>query len=454
MMIHFKDKLLLLHAFIYGCPLILFFSPTRGYAQSSVTSVTLQQAKEMAVTQNRLLKIARFKVDESKYGINSMRSRYYPNVSADGLYAYTTKTDLTLDQGSLGNLGGIELPPQSIQLYEGDHNIFGASVRAEQPITQLTKISTGVKVAQTDVSLAEVAVEKSEIEVKQGVEKLYYGILIAQKQKVQAEVDVQLAETQLYDVESALMAGKADSTYRYAAQAQLAGKRQKLLQTAYQIENYTADLKELLGLSPQTELKLTESDDLIPLLQPLQSYLTEAVAHSPEIRMADFTRQKASLGVTAAKKDYIPDLGVFAGYTYQNVINLLPDNNYHAGILLRWKILDFGTRKSMVNQRLSQQRQAEENLEYAREHVQNEIEKAYRNARQSTQLIQAASSAVSYRKEELRLKQNSKVAGLLLKKDVLETQSNLAQAEVDYFSALLNYRLALSSLEAIAGTLR
>ena len=417
--------------------------------------LTLAQAKEQAIQQNRRLKIARYKVDESAQKVTEARSRLYPLIIANGTYTYNGVTqDLTLPRGSIGVLPGvtpIPLPQQDLTLFKAKHNLFLGNVLAFQPISQLGKIKDGVKVAEVDVDLARTQVSQAEQSIRQGVEKLYYGLLITQKQQQQAQTSIELTQLKLYDVESALLAGKTDPVNKVGLQADLASQQQQLLQLANQAEDYTADLNELLGQPASTSLVISALNDSLPALPPLTSFVDGAKTGNLDLRQAEQTSQKATLGVQAARKEYVPNLSALGGYLFQNVSSDLPQSNYFLGLQLSYNIVDFGRRRAALTGRLSQQQQANENAQYTREHITAEVEKAYRKARQAQSLLPIAGQAAQYRRDELKLKNDRLVAGLVLKRDVLETQVALTKAEVDLYSAQLAYRLALNDLDRLTG---
>lgn len=412
--------------------------------------LTLTELKAMAVKQNRLLTIGAYRVTESRDSLAAVKSKYYPNLNANAAYVYNDKNQIGIQQGQLGMIQGIPIPTQN-SVYNTNHSIFAGMVRLEQPLTQLTKIATGVKAGQTDVAISEQRQSKSVQQVSQYAEKLYYGILISQKQLVQARISIQLINLQIYDVQSALMAGKTDSVNLYGLEAKLAGQQQKLMQTQNQLDNYKADLNVLLGRGADTPLELAEPTAPGPNLQPLDYYLNQAGTGNPDIKIASLTQQKTVYGITAAQKQYLPDISAFAGYSRQDITNLLPNNNFNAGLMLTWTIFDFGTRRAILHQRQVQQKEATENLSYTQERVRADLDKAYRNVSQSQLLITAAAKAVKYRQRELALKKSALLAGKVLKQDVLTTENDLAQAEADYYSARFNYQLALSDVEVAAG---
>lgn len=434
--------------------ILLFIGLCEPLLAQSAQPLTLAQAQEQAVQQNRRLKIARSKVEENGYKVTEARSRLYPMILANGMYTYNGITrDLTLPRGSIGVLPGttpIPLPQQDLTLFQAKHNLFFGSVLAYQPISLISKIKDGIKVAQTDVELANTQVSQAELAIRQGVEKLYFGLLIAQRQQQQQQATIELTQAKLYDLESALLAGKTDPVNKVGLQADLANQQQQLLQTSNQVEDYTADLNELLGQPSSTSLTVSPLTDSLPALAPLATFLEQSKGNL-ELRQAIQTSEKATLGVKAARKDYIPTVGALGGYLFQNVISDLPQSNYFLGLQVSYNLVDFGRRKATLNQRLSQQQQADENRQYTQEHVTLEVEKAYRKAKQAQSLMPIATQAAQYRRDELKLKSDRLAAGLALKRDVLETQAALAKAEADLYSAQLAYRLAISDLNQLTG---
>lgn len=434
--------------------ILLFIGFCEPLLAQSAQPLSLAQAQEQAVQQNRRLKIARSKVEENGYKVTEARSRLYPMILANGMYTYNGITrDLTLPRGSIGVLPGttpIPLPQQDLTLFQAKHNLFFGSVLAYQPISLISKIKDGIKVAQTDVELANTQVSQAELAIRQGVEKLYFGLLIAQRQQQQQQATIELTQAKLYDLESALLAGKTDPVNKVGLQADLANQQQQLLQTSNQVEDYTADLNELLGQPSSTSLTVSPLTDSLPALAPLATFLEQSKGNL-ELRQAIQTSEKATLGVKAARKDYIPTVGALGGYLFQNVISDLPQSNYFLGLQVSYNLVDFGRRKATLNQRLSQQQQADENRQYTQEHVTLEVEKAYRKAKQAQSLIPIATQAAQYRRDELKLKSDRLAAGLALKRDVLETQAALAKAEADLYSAQLAYRLAISDLNQLTG---
>jgi outer membrane protein len=107
--------------------------------------------------------------------------------------------------------------------------------------------------------------------------------------------------------------------------------------------------------------------------------------------------------------------------------------------------------RAVQRQRIYIKEQAEENLANTREQVNKDIAKAYRRLLQMQELIRVAGKVVEYRSEDLKIRNNKRIAGLNLESELLSAKAAMAKAESDYFAAQLNYRIALSELKILTG---
>lgn len=322
-----------------------------------------------------------------------------------------------------------------------------------QPISQIPKIKAGVDVSKTDLQIAKTEKAKATLQIQQTAERLYFGLLILQKQKEEAQIKLSLAEKKLYDVESAVMAGKATRSNEIGLRANLADEEQNLLKINIQLEDYAADLKRLTGLPLTTEVVLdpVSTDEQPASAETLEGSILEAQNSNNDIKMAALHKEKAEHAVRASQYSYLPDLGVAGGYTYQDGMTLYPENNTFIGVLMKWNLQDIVSNTYIMRQRLFLKKQAEENLANAQEQVHTDIEKAHRKINQSAELISVANKVLTFRQEDFRIQTDRHQAGLNLEADVLTAKAALAKAESDCYAAQLNYRMALTDLKILTG---
>lgn len=410
----------------------------------------LQQAIDLALQHNRALHIKKLQQSEKAAKLHEDAIKQYPAVTVSSAYQYNQNLGaLNIPAGYFGALplGGttIELPNKDASFELGKHNNFNAGVTVYQPITQLGKIKAGMEVTKTDVLIAEQESRKAALQIRQAVEKLYYGLLINQQQQVTANANLQLAQMKQFDVESALMAGKTVDASKAGLQANVADEEQNLLKLQIQADDYMADLQQLTGITADSVI-LAEVD-YTP--QPISDSISGE--NNVDIRLANLTRVKTEQAIKAAQRSYLPDFGLMAGYTYQTGNVLYPNSNPFVGASFKWNIQDIFSNKQVMHQRNFQLQQSTEYVANTQETVNHDIAKAKRRINQAIALIAVAQKAVNYRQDEVKIQQDKQDAGLNIEADLLNTKSMLAKAQADLLSAQLNYRIALSDLRILTG---
>ena len=110
-----------------------------------------------------------------------------------------------------------------------------------------------------------------------------------------------------------------------------------------------------------TAIQLAESEpETIPLTD-LATYKMDALNNNPDLQMAVIAKSKALLGISAAKQNNGPDVGLVAGYAYQLGNPVLPTNVQFVGINVKWNLQNIFSNKYVIRQREFQLKQAEEN---------------------------------------------------------------------------------------------
>ena len=424
-----------------------------------VRSIRLDDAINLAMQNNHLLTIKKLKVEEKQQKVNEDRVKYLPVIGIGGSYEYSNNLPaLTIEQGSFGQLpyGGVMIPLPAINevFILGEHNIYNAGVTFYQPLTQIGKINAGVANSKTEVQIAEAEENNAMLQVKQAVEKLYFGLLIVQKQIEEARLKVSLAKTRIHDAESAMAAGKTTISSIYGLSAGMADEQQNLLRLEIQYDDYAADLIQLTGIDPGEKLvpEPVSTERLVENIASIDTSLSMADSNNNDIKLAALNKTKADYSIKASKYSYLPDLGIQGGYAYQEGNYIYPKNNAYIGASLKWNLNDALSNRMVQKQRIFLKQQAEENFLNTREQVNRDIAKAYRRLKQSEELISVAGKVVEYRREDLKIQSDRRISGLNLEADLLTARAAMAKAEADLYAAQLNYRIVLSELKMLTGS--
>jgi outer membrane protein TolC len=239
---------------------------------------------------------------------------------------------------------------------------------------------------------------------------------------------------------------------RISARAQRLEARQQMQALSNQAADLEAELNDLMGLPLETRLRLAPPEE--PLVVPaLESRLSKALDDNPEIRAAMQAVEKAKQGVAAAKADYIPDLGAFAQYTYQNGVPLLAQNNGVFGLKMELKLFDGGKRKGVVQEREALLAQADANLERVRNRVRVDIEKSYRRVIQAGDMVAVAREAAEARREARRIASDQFESGVIVLARYEEAKWESARSDAGVLQAEWAYRMAMAELDRAAGVI-
>ena len=432
--------------YIAGMAIMLLVAMGKqSFAQ--VDTLTLEKAIDAAMKNNRLLNIKRIQVDEKQAKVKEDEIKKYPTVILSSTYLYNVNLG---DPLPLNSTTVVPVPIQDKFMQLGEHNTFNATGVIYQPITQQAKIRTGINISKTDVLITEKERKKAAQQIRQTVERLFYSLLINQKQKVEAASKLEAAGIKLHDVESALLAGKTVNVDKAGLQANIAEQEQTILQLDLQAEDYMDDLKQITGVTSQS-LFLANVDAVSIPMPSLEESRSVALINNVEVNIATLNQTKADLGIKAARQSYMPDIGLVGGYFYQTGNNAFPNNNPFGGINFKWNIQDDLANRHVVKQRELSSKQAIENLANTREQLNTDLDKAYNKIIQLRHLITVAQKAAYYRNEELKIQLDKSASGLNTKVDILNAQSFLAKSEADLYAAQLSYRLAVSELKILEG---
>jgi len=414
--------------------------------------LTLPEAVHLALQQNRTLKIARYKVQENDYRKQAARSDYLPTITnQSNIVRITELEDLTIPAGAFGVAGGVPIPNSGTLLPQGKKTLFSSGTMIAQPLTQLLRIRQENRVAAAEAATSRDDLKNAENEVALQVHSLYYAILVVQLQKKAAEQQTSFATENLRDNENDVLKGSALQVAAIQSRAELLQGQQSVLTAELQIDDYTSEMNDLLGLPLDTKLELDAEVEANFDTLPKSEYVKEAWEENPEIRAAQETVEKARAGVAAAKTAYLPDITAYARHSYQDGVPFLVRNFGDFGIHLNYTLWDFGKRRATVRERSSELAEAEQYLEHLKEKVAMAIDQSYNKLERTKNMVNVVAEVAQLRQESERLATNQATQGIVLISDVRHATAANYEAKAELLQANLGYLLAWAELERTVG---
>jgi outer membrane protein TolC len=418
--------------------------------------LTLSQAIDLALKQNRDIKLAQLAVVDSQYKKEIARSDYFPHIrNQSSVLHITDLAGVSIPAGAFGNhpdTGAI--PGQNLVLDQGGLTSYTSGTGLDQPLTQMFKIHASNRAAAADINTAKVQVNQAENAVALKVRQLYFGILIAQlKQKAAAEQvaagEVKLQES-LQDVER----GNALDVTVLENRASALDARQAALTQRLQIHDLTINLNDLMGLPLNTDLALDADASALSMSVPSrEECIRVAQQHSPEIQTAKQSVEKAKAGLSAAKDAYIPDITGLARYSYQSGVPFLVHNFGTFGFTLSYDLFDGGKRVAGIKDAQTVLSETELNLTKVEDEVEVQVETAYDKVEQLQDLAGVAAEALKAREEASRVTDRRFEQNAALDSARSEAHAKAISAQASYLEATLGLSLAQGDLKRTIGEL-
>jgi outer membrane protein len=410
-----------MRTFCYAtCVVLLLASAAtaqNGFPQ--IRRITLEEAKAAAAGSAAARNVAQLEIDAARYHRQAAQADYFPKLGADFLNLHYNKFMGQTIEVLNRNIG--------VPLFGKDWT--AVALTAVQPVTQLLQVRQAVTVARADERIAQAKATQLTAQNSANVERVYFGLLIAQRRHIVAQKKLESIESAGPSVSTVAMTSKNAVEH----EAGLLEANKELVSAESDVSELTHALNALIGYSPDTKLLLAVPDpvtDTISLTQATQ----QAVNNSPDVVEAEQTLVKAKAASRLAKLDYVPGVAITGGYVNQPqaVIPLLPGDFSYIGFMATWNIFDFGKREKTIDERHAQVGLAEANVAATKSKVAANVQKSFFEL-QRTQKIRDLTSRLAAAYQEA----------------AVGNASAQAAAEAEMFQAELEYRSAYSELQRL-----
>ena len=346
----------------------------------------------------------------------------------------------------------------------------------------------GLKAAEHRLKSAYENLKESEMDLLQQVASAYWDLAFAHK-NYQVQVNsLKLAEKVLHDTEIQIKVGVKAPIEKTSAEAEVALRRQNVVQALNLVQQATDQLKSLVE---STDALMTRLGEIwVPMdepptpeeLPPIDAVLAEALKHRSALQAAKTQLEAARTEYNAAQNGTLPELNLVASYSFNGLggDRLILGGNFFnrqilgvekgqitdalnqvfrgqfpswsVGLQLTWPLNDTAARARLMQAEVQFQ-QAEINYELERQRIVLQVRNAYRELLAARQSLDAAKASVRLQRANLNAETKKLELGLSTNFILLQYQNNLAQAESQLFQAQTSYAKAWIALLRAVGKL-
>jgi outer membrane protein TolC len=435
---------------------VLLQAGTVPAQDSTVMQLTLPEAIDLALKQNRSLKLAQFDVVDAEQKEKVAHAGYFPRIKNESTLVHSNALEqLVIPKGSL-EVPGIAgpVPSKTAIIGQGDFTAYTSGTGLSQPLTQMFKVHQENRAATADIHSANEKLKEAEHDVAFKVSQLYYGILIAQQRGEAAKAEADAAQIKLQESTSSVEEGSALEVVALENRAATLDAKQEILKQSLQVRALTFQLNNLVGLPLNTKLQLSGQPFVAPSsITSREESVRIAREQSPDVRVAKQAVEKAKATLAIAKDAYIPDLSAFARYSYQSGIPFLQHNFGTFGALFEFELFDGGRRRAEIGEARTMLSKAEVTLDKVEEEVAVGVEIAYDNVEQMLTLVTVAEEVLKARTEGARLADSQFEQGAALASARAEAAAKMSSAKASLLEANVELSLAQAELKRVMGEL-
>jgi outer membrane protein len=438
--------------FLFAYLWLLSASSPGQDGSDSAPVLTLNEAVQIAIANNRPLQIRSLEVNKSKWQVASAKTKRLPIINTY-LFASGTLNSpaFTFPQGLFGSVNNLPNPSRNVNVQLSQGVTGNAYVQIAQPITQLYKVHLYVREQELSQDYASQEYRAARQNVVSDVKQAYYAVLQTESAMDAAQASVkQYEETDRISLQyvSQQVVLKSESL---DVKAKLAQSQYQVVQLTNNLQTQKEHLNDLLGRDIETAFRTEQVPAETVEETDLKVAQQMALGQRPELKEAEINVQKADYDRRLAKAQYIPD--VSAAFHYLTPINteILPQNIAAAGVEFSWDPFDWGARRDEVKQKQITVEQSQVQLKQTQSQVLLDVNNHFRKLQESRQLLGVAQAARDASNEKLREVNDKFKQQVVLLRDVLQQQTDVANAEHDYEQALLSFWSAKAEFEKALG---
>jgi outer membrane protein TolC len=409
-------------------------------------TVTLDEAFELARARHPQLRSIREELVQADAMLAQAWGALLPRVSGQVLYTLNDQATVINFADSLPAGMSISMDPVVVR----QQHIVQGTLSIQAPLFNMPILSA-IDTAQIGVRMAGLGEEEAARQLLLGVATAYYGSLSARELiDVQADAFAK-AKGRLKAAEARLSAGAGVRID--VARAELEVESARLNHEAA-ILGFDNARQALAGLLVMDELPMPVAPATDPIPPESADALVEdAEAERSDVELKRLMVEMAEQNLWSAWTAFFPSLGVAWGLQSE-----LTEPAGFGGRRNAWALV-FAlsipiydqSRYGLLDQRRSEIRQAEIDLETTLLGVDTEVHSAYRAWESSLTTIDTAERQVALAEEALRLAEAGFLAGAATSLDVDDAQQRVNQARVNVAVQRYQSRLALLKLIFLSG---
>ena len=421
----------------------LFLTPIVLKAQDAQPlQLTLDQALEIALSENNTVKIADMTVEKTGYAKKGSYASLYPNINISGSYQRTLQKQVMV----------MDFNGMTQEIKVGRDNNISTSATASMPLVNAS-LWESLKLSGMDVEMAVEQARSSKIAMVKQVKQAFYAVLLAQESFNVISQVYENAQKNYEKTEQRFNVGKASEVERLRAQVTMMNAEPNVSSAENAVLLATWQLKAIMGIALDTDVEVVGDLNSYTeeLLTPFVS--EDDLSNNSSLLQFDIQDRMLESTIRMQKKQYIPTLAASINYNYSAMgdkeLSWFPSST--AALSLSLPVFD-GLQKHYT---IKQTKVTRNMLALQREDTERNLRIAIRNYNDQMALCvknyEAANATVAIAQKSYDISEKMYEVGKATLVELNDAQVALMQAQLTQAQAVYNFMVTKASLDELIG---
>ena len=398
-------------------------------AEEPIQTLTIDQAVEIAIRENRDLIAARIQIEEARGRLK--QAGLYPNPELE--------SDFGID---------------TIFANDGERSF---SIGINQPIPLSGRIGAQKKVASVDIKRTHADLTNIQRILARDVRLSFIELLTIEKQLKLQETLINLNSELLKGIDMGIKEGLASKQDLNAVAIALQQARQEKEVLIAQRKSNILKINNLLGKQPTFNF-IPQGELAYEAVNDLNNYNIEtAFAQRPDLKFAKLDVELAEADLKLAKALRFEDIkaGVFYGndrLVLDSPVGRLTDSDQLIGFKVTVPLPIFDRKQGLVAEAQAREKRAEENVEALKLTISQEVSDALNRVTTLSDLLETYQTGILKTAEDnVILVEDGFKQGLVAIVDVIQSRQQFAALTSSYINTVRNYYVSLNDLQISTG---
>jgi outer membrane protein TolC len=441
-------------AFIYTSLVFGLITLISYMANAQPRQLSLKEALNLTLTNNREIKISSMDVDRSEQLTEVAKSASLPSAGISAqVYHYFYEAPFFGIGGNGGNSDKI-----SFDRF-GGRDQAGATAWINQPLFNAA-IKPGIINAKLQERQSRLSVIDKQTDIAAILKQTYIRILVLHERiKLQKE-SLARNEKALQDAKSLLAQGRALRVDTLRAYTSVKNLEPDLLKLSYAIEIGKQQLRTLTGLDSLQEIELTDSLILpegVPVLFREEEVYNEAKLHRADLQSLDLQQQQSDQQIRIAAAAMKPSISLTAQYLIQtqtnkfDYLNAFYPSTPFVGAQITVPVFNGNSNKAKVKKAHIEKDQSALRSQQAYEELRSSVKQAVANVHETAARIQTSDNVRKTAKLSYEITQYRYAKAVASRLELTDAELAYTQAQSNYLEAVYDYLSANIEVERTIG---